>query len=474
MAGVVKQKNPKEQRKRRKDGVAASEKHKQSLADLMDDTKEAAPRNRSAKARKFQGDEEYVSPGISNKILAEARRQQQEIDDEKDEETGVAAARRAFSDATVDKQIANEDSNDEDDEGGFSENEYPEEEFEEVTEEEERIMSMFMASDTGPQRTLADMIMERIKEKDAGISSGSAEGERNVPGIDGKIIDVYRGVGKLLSRYRSGKVPKAFKIVPNLSNWEEVLYITEPEKWSPNAMFQATRLFASNLNARMAQRFYSLVLLPRLRQDINEHKRLHFALYQALKKAVYKPSAFYKGILLPLCQSRTCNLREAVVIGSVIQKVSIPALHSSVALMKIAEMEYCGTNSYFMKLLMDKKYALPYRVLDAMVAHFSRFTDDERELPVIWHQCLLTFVQRYKNELTAEDKEKLKKLMRAHKHYLVTPEIQRELTHSLHRGQKDGSVPAGQYTLPRTTVVKPGIEEDIWNLPTVEIEMADA
>jgi len=31
----------------------------------------------------------------------------------------------------------------------------------------------------------------------------------------------------------------------------------------------------------MAQRFYSLVLLPRVRDDIAEHKRLHFALYQA-------------------------------------------------------------------------------------------------------------------------------------------------------------------------------------------------
>lgn len=105
-----------------------------------------------------------------------------------------------------------------------------------------------------------------------------------------------------MSRYRAGKLPKAFKIIPSLSNWEDVLFLTEPERWSPNAMYQATRVFASNLNARMAQRFYGLVLLPRIRNDIREHKRLHFALYQAMKKAVYKPSAFYKGLLLPLCQ----------------------------------------------------------------------------------------------------------------------------------------------------------------------------
>lgn len=50
--------------------------------------------------------------------------------------------------------------------------------------------------------------------------------------------------------------------------------------------------------------------------------------------------------------------------------------------------------SYFLKLLLDKKYALPYRVLDAVLSHFVRFIEDDRDLPVIWHQSLLTFVQR--------------------------------------------------------------------------------
>ena len=42
---------------------------------------------------------------------------------------------------------------------------------------------------------------------------------------------------------------------------------------------------------------------------------------QALKKALYKPAAFYKGIVLPLCESGTCTLREATVLSSVIKKV---------------------------------------------------------------------------------------------------------------------------------------------------------
>lgn len=67
-------------------------------------------------------------------------------------------------------------------------------------------------------------------------------------------------------------------------------------------MYQGTRVFASNLKEKMAQRFYNLVLLPRIRDDISEYKRLNFHLYQALRKALFKPGAFMKGIIIPLCE----------------------------------------------------------------------------------------------------------------------------------------------------------------------------
>lgn len=65
-------------------------------------------------------------------------------------------------------------------------------------------------------------------------------------------------------------------------------------------MYQATRIFASNLKENMAQRFYNLVLLPRIRDDIAEYKRLNFHLYQALRKALFKPGGFMKGIVFLL------------------------------------------------------------------------------------------------------------------------------------------------------------------------------
>ena len=73
-----------------------------------------------------------------------------------------------------------------------------------------------------------------------------------------------------------------------------MLWLTQPEQWSAHAVFQATRLFVSNLNARMAQRFLALVLLPHFRTDIQTNRRLHHALFQALRKATYKPDAFFK------------------------------------------------------------------------------------------------------------------------------------------------------------------------------------
>jgi hypothetical protein len=55
-------------------------------------------------------------------------------------------------------------------------------------------------------------------------------------------------------------------------------------------------------------RFFNLVVLPRVRDDIAEFKKLNVHLYQALKKCLFKPQVFFKGILLPLCEvSLSCS-----------------------------------------------------------------------------------------------------------------------------------------------------------------------
>ena len=71
-------------------------------------------------------------------------------------------------------------------------------------------------------------------------------------------------------------------------------------------MLAATKIFASNLDPKQSQRFYRDFLLDAIRDEIQETKKLSVQLYEALKKSMYKPAAFFKGILFPLCEVRTC------------------------------------------------------------------------------------------------------------------------------------------------------------------------
>lgn len=82
----------------------------------------------------------------------------------------------------------------------------------------------------------------------------------------------------------------------------------------------------------------------------------------------------------------------------------------------------------FIRILLEKKYALPYQVLDALVAHFNRFRYDKRQMPVLWHQSLLVFCQRYKDDITEEQSDLLFELVKIQHHALITPEIRRECT----------------------------------------------
>ncbi|KAH7819830.1 putative essential nuclear protein 1 [Monocercomonoides exilis] len=303
--------------------------------------------------------------------------------------------------------------------------------------EQEDAIRAFM--NPNPQRqhqgpTIAELLadkLEELKRIESGETKKQPSNQPSKPSIPHRVVRIYDDVGKLLKTYKSGKLPKPFKVIPSLKNWEEFLALTHPDEWSPQAVCVATKLFSSNLNSKMSQRFYNLVLLPRVREDIHEHKKLNYHLYQAMMRSLFRPDAFFKGMLLPLCYSGDCSLVEAVIIGSIIKKRSIPVLYSCAAIEKIAEMDYSGTNSYFLRILLDKKYNLAQRTIQSVYNHFIRFKNEKRLLPVIWHQSLLVFAQRYKNELSEEQINSLIELVTDYQfHYQMGPEIKRELMQS--------------------------------------------
>lgn len=396
-----------------------------ALDEQIESDQFAKPSSRVKVKDRKDEDDEYVDAQLSRKILLQARKQQSELEEEystnsKKEPTTSLGGKNESSDESEPDDVSVTDY------GNI-----------EIDAEDERDFTRFLKRDAAPQRTLADIIAETLAEKRTELQAEFSDaGGVQLDDIDPRLKEMYEGVRDVLSKYRSGKLPKAFKIIPHLRNWEQILYITDPTMWSAAAMYQATRIFASNFKEKMAQRFYNLVLLPRVRDDITEYKRLNFHIYQALRKALFKPGAFMKGMLLPLCESGTCTLREAIILGSVLSKNSIPILHSSAAILKIAEMDYNGANSIFLRIFFDKKYALPYRVVDAVVFHFLRFERDKRTLPVLWHQALLTFVQRYKGDVSSEQREALLVLLRRKNHPSVTPEIRRELQHAKCRDEE--------------------------------------
>ncbi|XP_013167162.1 PREDICTED: bystin [Papilio xuthus] len=390
-----------------------------ALADQIEAVNSVKNKSRIKQKNRHDDDEEFVNADLSKKILKAARRQQVELGDGETSASVKHVLPLDINEASSDNEVESDTDDLEPD--TYYDNI-------EINEEDEEALRMFMSSRPEKTRTLADIIKDKITDKHTELQTQFSDVETlKLQNIDPRIKTMYQGVRDVLQKYRSGKLPKAFKMIPHLQNWEQILYLTEPTTWSAAAMYQATRIFASNLKEKMAQRFYNLVLLPRVRDDLAEYKRLNFHLYQALRKSLFKPGAFMKGILLPLLESGDCTLREAIIVGSVLARNSVPVLHSSAALLKIAEMDYTGANSIFLRILFDKKYALPYRVVDSVVFHFLRFQTESRMLPVLWHQALLTFVQRYKADISTEQRDALLELLRKQSHPTITPEIRREL-----------------------------------------------
>ena len=250
--------------------------------------------------------------------------------------------------------------------------------------------------------------------------------------INQKIVDAYKLVGEVLRTYTSGKLPKAFNILSSTEDWQDLIDITEPYNWTPQAMYNAVIQFSSS-DSNIGTIFYEKYLVPAIRNDIKKNKKLNIHYYNCLKRALFKPSSFFKGIILPM--SKTLSGKEASIIGSILRKCSIPNNHASAAIVKLTQL--CKNDKkgisvgalFFIRLLLIKKYSYPQEVKNSMVNFFlSYYNFDKNKLPVIWHQTFLCFVQYYKLDLTEDEKNKLKDLNNKVGHHMIQSEINRELS----------------------------------------------
>lgn len=258
-------------------------------------TTDSASSNANKNSKRQADGEEFVSEKMTAKILMQARQQQSELQDEYgigevdqvneqpgesqnkktsltlNEESSSIPNYRPFkklqSSREKQQQIRKSDHDDSDSDSDTDEqledcenkrDFYSDEEIK-INEEDQRAFDMFMSQTPSSRRTVADVIMEKLTEKKTELQTQMSDDSRTVAGgefqLDDRVVRMYTQIKNVLQKYRSGKLPKAFKILPSLNNWEHILYITEPDMWSAAAVYQATRIFASNLNAKMAQRF---------------------------------------------------------------------------------------------------------------------------------------------------------------------------------------------------------------------------
>lgn len=405
------------------------------------------------KEEKNEDDDEYIDSASSRKILQLAKEQQEELEREELDEQRASGAFGFGSRFEVEEEEEEEDEEDYEDISDFggSDEEYEIDE-EEIDEEDARLFEQYLQQSRdsssfgkdGSSYNLVDKILASIKEKEENIIVQKEEIQRPVDAVllPPKVIAAYTQVGQILSTWTHGKLPKLFKVIPSLNNWEDVLYVTNPDAWTPHVVYEATKLFVSNLQSKQAERFVENVLLERFRTDIetSETHSLNYHIYRALKKSLYKPGAFFKGFLFPLVQGG-CTVREATIAGSVVSKISIPALHSSVALNYLLNLDFSPATTVFIRILLEKKYALPYQIIDNLVFYFMKFRilkdsdmdedfdgkNQAQQLPVVWHKAFLAFAQRYKNDITEDQRDFLLETVRQRGHKDIGPEIRREL-----------------------------------------------
>ncbi|CAN7999070.1 unnamed protein product, partial [Ixodes hexagonus] len=190
------------------------------LDEQMKDNVKAAKLRSKVRNRKDE-DETYVDDKLTRRILDQARKQQEDLEEEHGLGPGSVAKEKKAPQVKLKVQAPGADSSDDEELDDVPEGDSYYETIE-VDEADEKALEMFMSENKEARRTLADIIMEKLKEHETEIQSRYSDaGSIQMADLDPKVVEMFRGVKKVLSRYRSGKLPKAFKIIPALSNWEQ-------------------------------------------------------------------------------------------------------------------------------------------------------------------------------------------------------------------------------------------------------------
>jgi len=244
--------------------------------------------------------------------------------------------------------------------------------------------------------------------------------------FDPKIREVYTQLGSVLHLWKSGKLPKAVNTVASqkVPGWLELLNLSDPPNWSPNAVEAVTELFAQAASDSRCQKFYRKVLLRNIREILESSRKLPKPVFQALMTAARRPKCFVLGILLPLSQEAQCTMKEARIISTIAGRVRLPRDHANAFLIKLCSAgEVTNTRTIFLARFIAKGQALAVETIDAVLAYFMAFLQFDGKQPLLWHRALVDFVKKYGRDLVQAQREAIAQLVAKHSHHHITPEV---------------------------------------------------
>jgi len=411
-------KNKKSQNVRRKN---QRQHHKMSLAESVEPTVfKIKKKKKNADTLKFS----VMDSKQTSKILKQARQQVEEI-----EQSAMLSASSIFVKSHYDPSKS------------FSE-EFPalgEEVEVEISEKDEQDLAPFI--DPAATKTINKLINKKTLEKQREVDEQTEAMREEVRELPEKVVEHLTDMAEFLANYRSGKMPSTFKSIKQMRDYDLILEVLKPEAWSSASVLAATRQFATASKPR-ASDFYFNILLPRVRDHISQYKKLNPHLHDSLRKAMFKPEVFVTSVVLPLCADPSSTLREATIVSSVLAKSNFNREAGEQAIYHICQLianghTYNGAQSIFLRTLIDKKYALAFQVIDEISAYFAYFENYNKEMPVLWHQSFLNYVQIYSKDIPSEQRARLLQLCKKHSHHQITPEIKRILQNAESRDVED-------------------------------------
>ncbi|KAI1724191.1 bystin domain-containing protein [Ditylenchus destructor] len=87
-----------------------------------------------------------------------------------------------------------------------------------ISADDEEAVKKFLFSDT--KEDIQDEINKKKVEFKTQVLGETAD---TINDLNPEVVLLYKEVGEVLAKYRSGKIPKAFKMIPSMVNWEDML-----------------------------------------------------------------------------------------------------------------------------------------------------------------------------------------------------------------------------------------------------------